>query len=196
MGGKPVPVAYEIAHNPQMKASVRRGTAMAAPGSTYSVHAEITGLAPGRHYWYCFMSGAAKSAIGRAMPSPAAQTAPTGLKFGFVSCANYEHGFFSAYRHLVEEDPDLLLFLGDYIYEYVDMRSPDAPQQRRRSSRKQCVLSRTPGSGALHDRSSAGSLVVRWVVEIARPLERDRAERAHGRTPPEGQGRRGCVLDR
>ena len=42
------------------------------------------------------------------------------LRFAFVSCANYEHGFFSAYRHLADEQPDLVLFLGDYIYEYVD----------------------------------------------------------------------------
>jgi alkaline phosphatase D len=98
--------------------------AMADPSSAYCVHAEITGLAPSRPYWDYFMSGAAKSAIGRVMASPATQTAPAGLKFGFVSCANDEHGFFSAYRHLGEEDPDLVLFLGDYIYEYSDTRSP------------------------------------------------------------------------
>jgi alkaline phosphatase D len=44
------------------------------------------------------------------------------LRFGFVSCANYELGYFSAYRHLTAENPDLVLFLGDHIYEYVKAR--------------------------------------------------------------------------
>ena len=47
------------------------------------------------------------------------------MRFGFCSCANYQHGYFAAYRHLAEEEPDLVLFLGDYIYELVD-RSPAA----------------------------------------------------------------------
>ncbi len=42
------------------------------------------------------------------------------LRLGVVSCANYEHGYFAAYRHLADESPDLAIFLGDYIYESVD----------------------------------------------------------------------------
>jgi alkaline phosphatase D len=125
MSGPAVPVSYEIARDPQMKAIVRRGTAMADPSYAYSVHAEVAGLEPGRPYWYRFMSGSAKSGVGRAMTAPAPQSSPERIRFGYVSCSNYEHGYFSAYRHLADEQPDLVLFLGDYIYEYVDMRSTD-----------------------------------------------------------------------
>jgi alkaline phosphatase D len=123
MSGGAVPVGYEIAADPNLKTVIRRGTAVADPRYAYAVHAEIPGLSPGRPYWYRFMSGGATSRTGRAITAPAPQSAPQRMKFGFVSCANYEHGYFAAYRHLAEEQPDLVLFLGDYIYEYVDTRS-------------------------------------------------------------------------
>ena len=123
MSGGPRRIAYEIAGDPALKTIVKRGTAVADPHYAYSVHAEIEGLLPGRPYWYRFMSGDAVSPVGRAMTRPALDSAPDGLRFGFVSCANYEHGYFSAYRHLADEEPDVVLFLGDYIYEYVDTRS-------------------------------------------------------------------------
>jgi alkaline phosphatase D len=123
MSGPAVPVAYEIARDPQMKAIIRRGTALADPYYAYAVHAEIGGLEPGRPYWYRFMSGSAASRVGRATTVPAAPSTPDRFRFGYVSCSNYEHGYFSAYRHLADEQPGLVLFLGDYIYEYVDTRS-------------------------------------------------------------------------
>ncbi len=46
------------------------------------------------------------------------------LRFGFVSCSNYEHGYFSAYRHLTDENPEVVLFLGDYIYETIEENRP------------------------------------------------------------------------
>jgi len=125
MTGPATPVSYEIARDPQMKTVFRRGAAMADPAYAYSVHAEIGGLEPGRPYWYRFISGAARSNIGRAMTAPAAQTALEQMRFCYASCANYEHGYFSAYRHLADEQPDLVIFLGDYIYEYADLRSTD-----------------------------------------------------------------------
>lgn len=48
---------------------------------------------------------------------PAPGRGTDALRFGFVSCSNYETGYFSAYRHLANEQPDLVLFLGDYIHE-------------------------------------------------------------------------------
>lgn len=124
MAGGPVPVDYEIASDPELKTIVRRGTATADPAFAYSVHAEIAGLEPGRSYWYRFIARGAESRVGRAATLPAAGTKLDRLRFGFVSCANYEHGHFAAYRHLADERPDIVLFLGDYIYEYADTRRP------------------------------------------------------------------------
>jgi alkaline phosphatase D len=112
-------VEYEIATDASMRRIVRRGDAMADPRFAYSVHVEINGLEPGRPYWYRFSCGSAQSRIGRAATLPASAAPLERLRLGVVSCANYEHGYFAAYRHLAEESPDLAIFLGDYIYEYI-----------------------------------------------------------------------------
>jgi alkaline phosphatase D len=116
-------VQYEIATDPQMRSVVRRGEAPADPRFAYSVHVEVAGLAAARAYWYQFSCGDARSRIGAAATLPGSDATPAKLRVGFVSCANYEHGYFAAYRHLADEHPDLAIFLGDYIYEYID-KSP------------------------------------------------------------------------
>ncbi|RBK81264.1 alkaline phosphatase, partial [Xanthomonas oryzae pv. oryzae] len=82
------------------------------------VHVELTGLAADRPYWYCFEALGARSQIGSARSLPAAHQMSDTARFGFVSCSHWELGYFSAYRHLAAEQPDLVFFLGDYIYEY------------------------------------------------------------------------------
>ncbi|HEX7006829.1 MAG TPA: alkaline phosphatase D family protein [Alphaproteobacteria bacterium] len=122
MTGGPVEIAYEIALDPEMRRIVRRGIGIAEPDFAYSVHVEVAGLAPGRPYWYRFTSGAAASRVGRAITLPAPGAGVDRLRLAVASCANYEHGYFAAYRHMADEAPDLAIFLGDYIYEHVDGR--------------------------------------------------------------------------
>jgi alkaline phosphatase D len=124
MTGGDIEVDYEIAADEAMRDIVRRGTATAEAAFAWSVHADVEGLKPGRPYWYRFFSSDAASRVGRAMTLPAAGTPVERLRFGFVSCANYERGWFSAYRHLADENPDMVLFLGDYFYEYVEQNKP------------------------------------------------------------------------
>ena len=117
MTGGDVPVDYEIARDEAMRDIVRRGVADAEAAFAWSVHADISGLQPGRPYWYRFQGGDAVSPVGRVMTTVAAGTPVERMRFGFVSCSHYEFGYFSAYRHLADENPDMVLFLGDYIYE-------------------------------------------------------------------------------
>jgi alkaline phosphatase D len=121
MSGGDIAVGYEIATDPGMHDIVRRGEAAAEQAFAYSVHLDVGGLQSGRPYWYRFMSGDAASRVGRAATLPAPGAALDKLRFGFVSCSNYEHGYFSAYRHLADENPEFVLYLGDYIYEYVEL---------------------------------------------------------------------------
>jgi alkaline phosphatase D len=127
MSGDDVPVTYEIAGDPMMRDVVRRGTAIAERAYAYSVHADVRGLAPGRSYWYRFVAGDAASPVGRAMTPVAAGAPLERMRFGFVSCANYEQGHFAAYRHLADENPDVVLYLADYIYEYIEQVRPTVP---------------------------------------------------------------------
>ena len=115
VGGGDVAVRYVIASDEGMRNVVRRGVARASAAFAHSVHERITGLEPNRPYWYRFSCGDAESAIGRAVTLPAEGALVDRLKFGFVSCSHYEHGYFSAYSHLANEHPDLVVYLGDFI---------------------------------------------------------------------------------
>ena len=81
------------------------------------MHAEAKGLRPGRHYWYRFRAGNALSPIGRTRTAPAAGSTPSQFRFAFASCQQYEQGYFAAYRDMANRDLDLVMHLGDYIYE-------------------------------------------------------------------------------
>jgi alkaline phosphatase D len=120
LSGGDISIRFEIAEDEAMRRVVKSGTAVAKARYAYSVHHLVRGLEPGRPYWYRFVSGDAISRIGRAMTLPAADATLDKLRVGYVSCSNYETGYFSAYRHLAAELPDVVLCLGDYIYEYVD----------------------------------------------------------------------------
>ncbi len=112
-----IPVRWEIAADEAMRTIVARGVAEAHPAWAHSVHVEPRGLEPDRWYWYRFLAGDAVSPIGRTRTAPAAGTAAARLRFAFASCQHYERGYYSAYKHMVRDDLDLVVFLGDYIYE-------------------------------------------------------------------------------
>src|SRR5688572_12735971 len=112
-----VSVKWEVAEDEGMRKVIRRGTATAAPELAHSVHVEVDGLAPDRWYWYRFRAGDADSPVGRTRTTPALNAAPDRLNFAFASCQHYESGLYTAYQRMVEDDLDLIVHLGDYIYE-------------------------------------------------------------------------------
>src|SRR5690606_6161010 len=97
---------------------VQRGTFDASPEFAHSVHVEVDGLQPGTWYWYRFRTGAWVSRVGRTRTAPAPGQFPRKTVMSFASCASYPDGYFTAYRAMAEDEPDLILHLGDYIYEY------------------------------------------------------------------------------
>jgi alkaline phosphatase D len=115
---QPVTVRWEIADDEAFTRIVQRGQQQALPELAHSVHAEVAGLAPDRWYFYRFMAGDATSAVGRTRTMPAPDAPASRLRLAYASCQRWEHGYFSAYRHMLKENLDLVLFLGDYIYEY------------------------------------------------------------------------------
>ncbi|MGJ5813404.1 alkaline phosphatase D family protein [Paludibaculum fermentans] len=113
----PIPVSWVVASDEKCSKIVKKGVATAAPDLAHSVHVEVSGLAPNRPYWYRFTAGKEESPIGRTRTSPAAAAGIDHLRFAFASCQHYETGLYTAYDHMVQEDLDLIVFLGDYIYE-------------------------------------------------------------------------------
>ncbi|WP_426956489.1 alkaline phosphatase D family protein [Muricoccus radiodurans] len=117
MAPDPVPVDWVVARDPALRDVAQRGQATAVPEDAHSVHADIRGLEPDRPYWYRFTALGVASPVGRTRTAPRAGAMPASLRFAVASCQQYEHGYFGAYRHMVAEEPDVVVFLGDYIYE-------------------------------------------------------------------------------
>jgi alkaline phosphatase D len=112
-----IPVRWEVADDQGFRKVVASGAEFASPEWAHSVHAEARGLRPERWYWYRFLAGDAISPVGRTRTAPVAGAPAARLRFAFASCQHYEQGWFNAYRHIVADEPDLVAFLGDYIYE-------------------------------------------------------------------------------
>ncbi|MEU3398317.1 alkaline phosphatase D family protein [Streptomyces filamentosus] len=125
--GADVRVDWEVAEDRSFARVVASGTATATAAADHTVKADVRGLRPATAYFFRFTAGSAVSATGRTRTAPAADAAVPGVRFGVVSCANYEAGHFSAYRHLAgRADLDAVLHLGDYIYEYASGVYPEA----------------------------------------------------------------------
>lgn len=112
-----IEVIVEVAEDEAFQNIVRRQTEIARPDLSHSIHAEITGLRPARPYFYRFRVGLLSSPIGRATTAPLFGSQVDKFKFAWTSCAHYEQGFYTAYADIAAQKPDLILGLGDYIYE-------------------------------------------------------------------------------
>lgn len=117
-GRDPLPVRWELAEDEAFTRIVRQGETLALPQLGHSVHVEADGLQPNRSWYYRFHSGDATSPTGRTRTLPAADARADRLRVAYASCQRWEHGRYAAWRHMREDAPDLVLFLGDYIYEY------------------------------------------------------------------------------
>ncbi|MFF9169013.1 MULTISPECIES: alkaline phosphatase D family protein [unclassified Streptomyces] len=117
--GPDTEVAWVVATDRALTDVVARGTVVATAASDHTVKADVRGLRPATDYYFRFSAGGTDSPVARTRTAPAADAPVAGLRFGVVSCANWEAGHFAAYRHLAaRSDLDAWLHLGDYIYEY------------------------------------------------------------------------------
>ena len=117
LGRKEIPVSWILSRDPKMKKIVRRGWISASEKLAHSVHIDISDLEPNQVYWYRFQCGDYFSRIGRTKTLPLFNNESDNLKFVTTSCQNYAHGYFVAYDHMIADQPDFILHLGDYIYD-------------------------------------------------------------------------------
>ncbi|NKX88212.1 alkaline phosphatase D family protein [Nocardia coubleae] len=113
----PVTVDYEVAEDERFTKVVVRGSAVATRALGHSVHPEVTGLAPDRWYYFRFRAGSAISPVGRTRTAPPPDRPTQRMRFAFASCQSWSSGYYTAYEHMAAEDLDLVVHLGDYIYE-------------------------------------------------------------------------------
>jgi len=134
LGGLPpvaVAVRWQLALDEQFGQVVQEGEHEAVPEHAFSVHVQVGGLPPAQRYFYRFIVGDAVSCTGRTRTAPAADAPVDRLRLALASCQHYEHGRFAAHREIAARDLDLVLFVGDYIYEThstsVQVRLHEAP---------------------------------------------------------------------
>ncbi|MGW5732246.1 MULTISPECIES: alkaline phosphatase D family protein [Streptomyces] len=113
-----VTVQWELAHDERFRRVVRRGSVTAHPEFNHTVHVEVGQLGVGRTYYFRFKAGRWTSETGRTRTAPAIGSKVSSLTLAAVSCQAYHDGYFTAYKHLAEDDVDVVFHLGDYLYEY------------------------------------------------------------------------------
>jgi len=126
-------VRWIVATDPALTQIVSRGTTRTTADHDYTVKVDADRLSPGTTYYYRFAADAESSPIGRTRTLPAGTTPR--LRMAVVSCSNYAHGYFNAYRRIAERaDLDVVVHLGDYTYEYGpnqygSVRTPEPPYE-------------------------------------------------------------------
>jgi alkaline phosphatase D len=106
-----VPVRWTVAADADLAGPVAAGEVTAGPEADHTVHVTVSGLQPATTYWYGFR------AVGRTRTVPAPDAPAGRVRLGVVCCAHYATGYFNAYGRLAERDVDVVVHLGDYIYE-------------------------------------------------------------------------------
>ena len=124
-------VTWQVAADERFDRIVAGGSETADAADAHSVHAEPAGLEPARWYWYRFTALGQQSRVGRTRTAPAAAAAVATLRFAIASCQRYDSGHYAAWRHIAEQDLDLVVFLGDYIYETPSRARFDPPPRGR-----------------------------------------------------------------
>lgn len=117
VSSEPVEVFWEMAHDEDFQDRVGAGWVTASTDRDFTVKLDAESLEPGTSYYYRFRALGRSSLLGRTRTAPAASA--EAVRFAVVSCASLAHGFFHAYRKVAElTDVDVVIHLGDYIYEY------------------------------------------------------------------------------
>lgn len=117
LAGQAISVAWVVGLDELLDEVVASGQQMTSEERDFTVKTDVVGLEAGTTYYYQFVAGDVASPIGRTRTLPVGSVEH--FRMAVASCANYPGGYFHAYRHIANRsDLDLVLHLGDYLYEY------------------------------------------------------------------------------
>lgn len=111
-------LVWEMALEETFSAIVASGKVKAGPKTDFTAKVDASGLAPATTYHFRFRAAAETGPVGRTRTLP--HTGADSASMAVVSCSNYPQGYFHVYREIAGRDVDMVLHLGDYIYEYAD----------------------------------------------------------------------------
>ncbi|MBO86291.1 MAG: alkaline phosphatase [Deltaproteobacteria bacterium] len=110
-------VIWQLFADEALTVMVQEGMVVATAESAHSVHVDVDGLDSATEYWYRFICGAHESPSGRTRTLPCEDATVEVARIGFATCQNWQSGFYASHRNMAEARLDLVVFLGDYIYE-------------------------------------------------------------------------------
>jgi alkaline phosphatase D len=123
-------VRYEFASDPEFKTIVASDESDVDGETDHTLRVEVDGLAAGTTYWYRFVAGGVTSPVGRTKTAPPPD-ADVPLRIALASCQDFGGRWFHAWRDVVaRDDIDLVLFIGDYIYETIGILGVEPPANR------------------------------------------------------------------
>ncbi|TBO31397.1 phosphodiesterase [Aquabacterium lacunae] len=128
MPDHPVAVTWFVSRDERGLDVVQSGEVVTDTARAHSVHVEVKGLAGAATYHYGFVAGGVRSPVGRTRTAPMPQQEVPRLRLALASCQHYEQGAYTAHRDIARQDLDVVVFVGDYIYE-----GPAHHRRRRRA---------------------------------------------------------------
>lgn len=111
-----VQLLLEVSDSPDFGKVQHQQLCLARKEANYCCKVDLTGLQPGRSYYYRFSDSNTVSATGHGKTLPAGSVSE--VRFAVLSCSNYPAGYFHVYQQVAQQQLDAVLHLGDYIYEY------------------------------------------------------------------------------
>ena len=106
---------WEVAKDVDFKHITATGKVLTTAAQDFTVKVDVTGLAAGQVYFYRFKSASKYSITGQ---TKTLATQVQSVQFAVCSCSNYPAGYFHVYKEMAKQDVDVVIHLGDYIYEY------------------------------------------------------------------------------
>ena len=108
-------VLWEVATDADFKHITATGKVLTTAAQDFTVKVDVTGLAAGQVYFYRFKSASKYSITGQ---TKTLATQVQSVQFAVCSCSNFPAGYFHVYKEMAKQDVDVVIHLGDYIYEY------------------------------------------------------------------------------
>lgn len=121
--GARVEVGWQVAEDERFRRVVRQGSVVTSEDTSHTVHVDVRGLRPGRPYWYRFRAGGHISEVGRTTTAPSPRSMQP-LKLAAASCQNWRAGYFQVMSDAIAQGAELMVFVGDYLYEYPVQQLP------------------------------------------------------------------------
>ncbi|MGL6128167.1 alkaline phosphatase D family protein [Chryseobacterium artocarpi] len=119
-GGTDAEITWEISKNNSFSEVVRKGQTNATAVNDFTVAVDVQNIPSNTKYYYRFYNLKTKesSVIGETITLPSKADSVNEVKMAVVSCSNFPAGLFNVYGAIAKSEADVVVHLGDYIYEY------------------------------------------------------------------------------